>query len=236
MPVTKRSEFHIREAVIEWLEKQGWACYREVVLDDKRADLVARMGNKLWVVECKQLRAKKLIEQAIHWSRFSDMTSVATWKWHSDTAGYADKIKRLGFGYISVTKNKQLCDHEFLPLGNSANPFDVSALLNALDKRQRTSVPGTQGGHHTKWRAMCQDIESFVREHEEATMAQVLEAIKVGSRYGIFGSKELARTGLLKAVKGNYLHGVSMTIREQRHTTKKVAEYIPTFYPKEVAA
>ncbi len=69
----------LAESVIRWLESQKWDVYQEVQIDTYSpvADIVAVLGNLVWIIECKKSLSLSVMEQAYRWRRCSNFVSVA---------------------------------------------------------------------------------------------------------------------------------------------------------------
>jgi Holliday junction resolvase len=65
--------------VIDWFTERGWDVYQEVQIQSGYpvADIVAVMGLRVWVVECKTTLTLDLMAQAFHWQRYAHWVSVA---------------------------------------------------------------------------------------------------------------------------------------------------------------
>lgn len=244
MPVTKRSEVDIGLAVKAWLEKQGWTVYCEVRHGEIRADIIARKGHKLWVIECKQKRSQGLIQQARNWILFSNMTSVATWKrTRGDGGNFICLLRKFNMGHIEVDKTDFQCDEVIQPNGNDYQVSFRNCLLNTLREEHKTfAPPGSQGGSFTPENKMYRDIQELIAKapEEGVTIDEILAHIRVPStsKFGIFGRSDLARDGIIKAWKLQKLPGVTMLkVQKSRLNMKRITK-VPTFFPnpKEVAA
>ena len=69
----------LAELVVNWLESQKWDVYQEVQIETygKIADIVAVLGNLVWIIECKKSLSLSVMEQAYRWRRYANFTSVA---------------------------------------------------------------------------------------------------------------------------------------------------------------
>ena len=73
-------ETTLARAVVAHLEDAQWDVYEEITLRGggaPRADIVARQGPLLWVVEVKQSLSLAVLEQALHWLPYAHFVSIA---------------------------------------------------------------------------------------------------------------------------------------------------------------
>jgi hypothetical protein len=65
---------------VSYLRDLQWEIYQEVQIysGSPRADIVAKQGTTLWVVECKRRLTLDLLGQAFHWRGYAHYVSVAT--------------------------------------------------------------------------------------------------------------------------------------------------------------
>lgn len=72
-----KSEVEVARLVVQYLQDQKWDVYQEVGGPAGTADIVARFGKRLWVIECKQALNLTVMEQADRWKPYAHMVSVA---------------------------------------------------------------------------------------------------------------------------------------------------------------
>lgn len=100
------SETILTESVISWLEAQGWDVYQEVQIESygKIADIIAVLGNIVWIIECKISLSLSVMEQAYRWRRYTNFVSVAVQR-RRGTEGrrFAAKVlKTFNIGMLAV--------------------------------------------------------------------------------------------------------------------------------------
>lgn len=87
----------LAELVVNWLESQKWDVYQEVQIETygRVADIVAVLGNLVWVIECKKSLSLSVMEQAYRWRRYSNFISVAVQRRKgTDSRLFATKVLR----------------------------------------------------------------------------------------------------------------------------------------------
>ena len=74
-----KSEVELARPVVAWLRLQRWEVYQEVQMGNGGpvADIVARLGNLYWVVECKTKFGLAVMDQAHGWLGYAHLVSVA---------------------------------------------------------------------------------------------------------------------------------------------------------------
>lgn len=74
------SEEAMAAAVVAYLRDLQWEIYQEVQIysGSPRADIVAKQGPVLWVVECKRRLSLDLLGQVFHWRGYAHYVSIAT--------------------------------------------------------------------------------------------------------------------------------------------------------------
>ena len=77
----RMTEQRLAAVVVDWLRGQHWDVWQEVKTmwagHNEAADIMARKGRIIWVVECKLSRSLAVLDQAIWWHSFADFVSVA---------------------------------------------------------------------------------------------------------------------------------------------------------------
>ena len=71
------SETELAKDVIEWLTADGWEVFQEVPAHGHVADIVAKRGPLVWIIEAKVSFGLAVIEQASNWVHYANLVSVA---------------------------------------------------------------------------------------------------------------------------------------------------------------
>lgn len=179
----KRTEADLASGVQDWLVDQGWDVYPEVrpACGWPRADLVARIDGRVWVVECKLSLSLAVIEQADDWAAWCHWRSVAV----PDT-NRARKLRRgqriaekmcglLGIGVLRVARSGVVQQVRFPVLNRR---LAGTQLLDALCEAQKEEgVAGSRNNYFTPFRRTRRDLVDYVREHPGTSMEAAVEAV-----------------------------------------------------------
>ena len=73
------TEQSVAASLVPWLQDMDWDVHQEVALHSggRRADIVAKRGHILWVIEVKTRAGLALLDQAYRWLGFAHYVSVA---------------------------------------------------------------------------------------------------------------------------------------------------------------
>lgn len=72
-----KSEAELARYIIEYLQDLKWEVFQEVMGPAGTADIVARYGSRIWVIECKQSMNTAVMAQADRWKPYAHFVSVA---------------------------------------------------------------------------------------------------------------------------------------------------------------
>ncbi len=95
----KITEVELARDIIAWLNKDGWEVYQEVKVDGPVADIVAKRGPVIWVIEAKVSFGLDVMEQAEHWIHRANMVSVAV-PWTKDPHFKKRICSKFGIGVL----------------------------------------------------------------------------------------------------------------------------------------
>lgn len=165
----KYSEKDLAAIVVSDLTEQGWEIYQEVETGWGRADIVAKNGNILWVIECKMSFSLAVIEQAWNHIRShkSHFVSVAV-QVSKHVGKFAEEIcKRFGIGILSVNLNRESMTEKARP-----NFYRKANGLELHEEQKTWCLAGSQsgGGHYTPFKATVRDLVDLVRKHPEGLL------------------------------------------------------------------
>jgi hypothetical protein len=77
MDIELNKEAEVALKIVDWLESQGWTCYKEVVGWRGRCDIYAVQGILTWAIEVKMNFTLKLLEQSLNWRYGAHYASLA---------------------------------------------------------------------------------------------------------------------------------------------------------------
>ena len=179
------TEAELAAEVVKWLEGQKYEVYQEVQVGSygRRADIVAVMAGRIWVIETKTTLSMAVIEQAVQWVGKTHWVSVcvpATKRGHTARQFAQRVLKRFGVGIISYNDRQgwrsiqetrgDLC-RKILP--------HLPDLLKAHGEEFKGQLPvGSEGGGYwTPFKHTCNDLTRYVAEHQGCTMKEAIEGI-----------------------------------------------------------
>jgi hypothetical protein len=165
----------------------GATVYQEVEYGGPRADIVARVGRVLHVVECKVSFGVDVLEQAARWRTDAHLVSIATpFRDH-----YQDPqpfrrglVESLGLGWLGVSVSEGWLD---VPDEWKTREVVRPAFRRRVDPRlAETLAPehetfvaaGTASGTYwSPWRATCKALAKYVAEHPGCTVKAAVAGI-----------------------------------------------------------
>lgn len=208
------SESAIAEIVIEWLEAAGADVYQEVECAGGVADIVARIGAELWIVETKTSLSVALLYQAMERRRDAHRVYIAA-PHSKHERDFAQLCDELGIGLLIVTPGETYVGHTFgtAHIDPRVNERCGSrrwnrrpvALAQQLRPEHKTHArAGTSsGGRWTPFRATCDELARFVKSNPGTTLKVAIDSIKHHYR-----TPSSARNSMRKWIEGGKVPGV----------------------------
>lgn len=182
MPV-RYTEEQVAAVVVDWLEANAYDVYQEVELSNggARADIVAKRGPDLTIVETKTSASLALLYQAMERRRSAHRIYVAT-PVRSDAMH--DICKELGIGLLRVRINPDYeqrwnpnrCEEELPSRRWNRRPLKLAARLRPEHKTCAKAGSPT-GGHFSRWRDTCLQIARVVAAQPGITLKQALALV-----------------------------------------------------------
>jgi hypothetical protein len=182
------AESETAAVLVEWLITSGWEVYQEVqfAYGGPRADIIAikRDPKIAWVIEVKNSMCGKVIGQAMRWQWEADMASIAVLKSSRNSkARELNKTlcERKGIGILSIdTQSRRI--EELMPaieqVDHSRYGFRHHERFFELPEEFKTYCSaGTQGGYLTPYRATCDRILAYAREHPGTALSEIVKAV-----------------------------------------------------------
>jgi len=220
-PKWPATEKDLAAPVVEWLTEQGFEVFQEVEAYNRTADIVARDGRFIWVIECKKSLSLEVIDQADRWRWMATWCSVAVPK---PRRGFErPRIVRSildwrGIGLLEV-ESPRIHVPIYKPLVTEEIPFhtnrkaDYKKWDRFLTEQHKTYCPaGSQSGRLTKFKITKDALVSYVRRNPGVSLKEALEKIKhhYASKSGAVGrTAELIRRGVFPELRlehdGKYL-------------------------------
>lgn len=183
------SEEELAARVVAWVQAQGWETFHEVQMHTygRRADIVARCGNHLWVIETKRSLTFEVVEQAHSWHTWAHLVSIAVPEAKRDRSVMAYRFcASLGVGVIEVptdARSLSLIRVRVPPQleriqGKLRGPHNW--LAKSLREEHKESVPGNDASKFfTPYQNTCNELRRILHEHPDGIlMAQALKNIE----------------------------------------------------------
>jgi len=206
-------ETEVAAPVVAWLRESGWDVYQEVECRVRRADIVARRGRLVWVIEVKRSLDLNLMTQGRGWIGLAHMVSLAyPRRRNSRTADAAKHYASMdGLGLVEVFRTWKLRDG-----GRDVAVLRVEEMARpAMNRRARPKFRLTEahqtyaeagnadGRFWSPFKETCTAVAAVVSEHPGLTIREVVD--RVDHHYA---SKQSARGSLLTWARSGKLDGV----------------------------
>ena len=206
--IYRPSEVEVARWVIRFLEDLEWDVYQEVSGHPGRADIVARRGTVLWVIEVKTSFTLGVLEQAHRWLPHAHMVSVATPRCPGEFG--KELCRTLGLGIIGASG--QHAD-------GSGTKEQIRPRLNRkpwklpkLCVEQKTYAPaGSNGGYFSPFRRTCRIVQDHVRGDVTIPMKDLVN--QVDHHYC---SDASARQSLKTWIEAGKIPGVETFLNEKK--------------------
>lgn len=203
----KQSETDVAATVIAWLESIGADVYQEVELVARgiRADIVARVGAELWIVETKTTASLALLGQVLERRRFAHRVYAAA----PNTAGtFTDLCRELGLGALKVRAGTDArYDGPSVNVTVESRRWNTRPvkLAGKLRPEHKTACAAGSptGGHWSRWRDTCAQIERIVAQQPGITLVNAVAGI-----HHHYASLKSARGSLAQDIERGRLPGV----------------------------
>lgn len=198
MEKKKPTEQDLAAHVVAMLHHMGWEVFQEVEgCGGGRADIVARNGKIIWVIECKMSFGLAVIEQAWNHVRYQTGHYVSVAVPGKSVGWFAEDIcLKFGIGIIGVNMNGGT------PLERLRPKFHRKSKCKArLCEEQKTwcKAGSAAGGHYTSFKGTCRNLVNLVRQSPEGVA--FAEAIKtIDHHYSSFGTAKSCLRGFIGTV------------------------------------
>lgn len=197
----KTSEQAMAAHVVEWLRTEGWDVYQEVTFRGPRADIVAKRGPVLHVIECKTSMSIALIEQGLGWQAYAHHVSIACPQ--RKGGGGSAIARRFGLGIIEVNGHGRVMQHVHPAFAR----VRIDKLAKVLREEHKTFAPAGNAASrfYSPWQGTCDDVARFVAKHPGATLREMLAQVSTH-----YASAASARSSLTKWIEAGKVRGVRM--------------------------
>lgn len=163
---TKHTEAEVAAVVVAHLTVRGYDVYSEVELRPQgiRADIVARRGPELTIVETKTSASLALLYQAMERRRYAHRIYVAV---PVPARAMIEICESLGVGVLRVRMgsdsqwDQPRVDEELISRRWNTKPLKLAAKLRPEHKTACPAGSAT-GGHWRRWRETCAQLARVV--------------------------------------------------------------------------
>lgn len=209
------SEADLARVVVEWLTFRGFDVYQEVELVARgiRADIVARRGPELTIVETKTSASLALVAQAMERRRFAHRVYLAA----PSVRGVVELCDELGIGALAVHVGDE-STYAWRGETPFANPSSVDEIVQSRrwntrplklasklrpEHKTACAAGSPTGGHWSRWRDTCAQLARVVAD--EPGMSAACAIAKTRHHYA---SAKSARASLLRDIERGVIPGV----------------------------
>jgi len=174
----------IAKHIVNWLVSQKWDVYQEVQIRTYGpvADIVAVIGNLVWVIECKKSLSLNVMEQAYHWRRYANFISIAVERRKGSASRFfAEQVlRKFKIGMLAVsTKPQATSVHEMLeaPLNRKATTISIKEKLLPVHKTF-ADAGNSEGKRWTPFQQTSINILHEVKKRPGITMTELMDKVK----------------------------------------------------------
>lgn len=205
----KITEVQLAKKVIKYLEDLNWKdIYQEVQIysGGSCADIIAINKPVVWIIECKIAAGIKVLEQAVRWKAYANMTSVAVLHTPRASRFFENTCNKFGIGVLrfGINNTDQITE-----------TLHPQFFRKTLSKRLRSKLTenhkiygqaGQSGGDQwTPFKATCLNVLRVVNRNPGITIKDLVQ--KINHHYS---SSSSAKTCLVKWIDSGIVPGVEI--------------------------
>lgn len=196
----KPTETDVAAVLVSYLERNGADVYQEVTVRGGVADIVARVGVELWIVEVKTSLSLALVIQAMERRRQAHRVYIAAPPSRS-LREVGMICHEVGIGLFSVRTieswhGQQLVSVEVEGRRWNRRPVDLASRLSPEHKTHAKAGAVGAAGRWTPFRNTCEQVARIVERNPGATIREVIEKTKHH-----YSTDAVARSSLAKWVQ-----------------------------------
>jgi hypothetical protein len=206
------NEQAVAEVVAAWLEAAGADVYQEVVVSGGVADIVARVGVEIWIIEVKTSLSLALLVQAMDRRRLAHRIYIAapTTRTMRDVEPLC---KELGVGLLEVRTGNFEDRYEFYQPKVTERtrsrrwnrrPVELAGKLKPEHKTHAKAGAVGAGGRWTPWRNTIEQLARAVRAEPGIVLKAAIAEIDHH-----YSSAACARSSLAKWIAEGSIPGVT---------------------------
>lgn len=175
-------ETDLAKKVIDWLQDQKWDVYQEVQIfgGGEIADIVAKQGPLVWVIETKTSLSLAVIGQAYDWLHYSNYVSVAVPTGKRRIGFAAHILRTYGIGLLRVNRYETEWSSSVSEVEHPILQRRVGKYLSeALNEGHKTyaEAGNNEGKRWSPFKQTCLEIYRYVRVNEGCTLKDVLNSV-----------------------------------------------------------
>lgn len=210
---TKHTEADLAAVVVAWLQDSGATVFQEVECPGGVADIVARVGPELWIIETKLRLSLALLVQAMDRRRLAHRVYCAG-PYTRTLRDFAGLCREVGVGLLEVrvgtaeypTDQRWNPDHASVKEAAPArrwNSRPVALAASLRPEHQTHAAAGTNGGRWTPFRDTCEQLRALVEREPGVSLRDAVASIR-----DHYSSKAAARSSLATWIAANKVPGV----------------------------
>jgi hypothetical protein len=213
----KPSEQSVAAVVVAYLEAMGADVYQEVTCATGVADIVARVGAELWIVEVKTQASISVLVQAMDRRRSAHRVFVAV-PVSRTLPEFVQLAEEIGIGVLEVTTGDPEARHAYnqprvvTKVSSrrwNARPCALAAKLRPEHKTHAKAGAVGSGGRWTPFRDTCEQLARAVAREPGVTVKDAIESIAHH-----YSSNAGARGSLVKWIDEGKVAGVERRGRQ----------------------
>ena len=208
-------EIEVARAVIVYLADLKWEVFQEVTGAGGRADIVARQGSIVWIIEVKTKFGLPVIGQAKGWVPHAHLVSVATPSYPGELG--KDVCRLFGVGILSASgiHSDGSGTTEVLRPRLNRKPWKIPMLC---EEHKTYAEAGTNGGgYFTPFRRTIRLVEEQVRLHPGITVKTLVDIVDHH-----YASDSTARQCLAKWIMGGEIPGYTVQYEGRKNVVVKI--------------
>lgn len=209
------TEQQLAEVVVAWLEAAGADVYQEVEVSGGVADIVARQGAELWIVEVKTSLSLALIAQGMERRRLAHRVFIAA-PHTKNQRDVVPMLSELGIGLLEVRLGDpgwETQRYSFEPKVRAVvdsrrwntRPVALAAKLRPEHKTHAKAGAVGAGGRWTPFRDTCEQLARMVAREPGISLKAAIEGIAHH-----YASKSSARSHLAQLIERGVVAGVEL--------------------------
>lgn len=209
----KPPEAALAAVVVRWLESQDADVYQEVAVLGGIADIVAKVGAEIWIVETKNAFSLALIAQGIDRRRHAHRVYIAAP--HTKSLHEVEMLCReLGIGCLVVSTPSTYEPEGRVQMRCDSRRWNTRpvAIAGKLRPEHKTAAPAgvaNGAGRWTPYRDTCRQLAHVVAVEPGITLKDAVERITHH-----YASRHSARASLVRWIEAGKVNGVRLERRD----------------------